>query len=367
MTKFRDWLTERGLAAMLWWKSRPGPVSGALSRQTFQRAALPSRDRVTVGLVQMRMELVASADEYALHAYELTRSAVERGAQLMAFPELTGVPLVGLLPGVRELASSRTMQDAINDLTGGAEVGVGDVFRAVAPAARKIYVDTFSTLARKFGIHLMAGSIILPGEDGKLYSYAHLFAPDGHLVGTQRKLHLFVSEEGWLAPGDALHVFDLPFGRVAMPICMDHTFWETARLAYLGGAEILIDPSADDSGGREWLAARGIQMRVQESPCYGLHVFIVTDLFGLHWCGRSSVYAPVGLLPPGQRVLSQAQSDDQEEVVVCELDMAALRAFRTEHAPDFNVPLYEKYLPRIYADYHASEKNGRRIISRPFD
>jgi predicted amidohydrolase len=365
MTKFRDWLTERGLAAMLWWKSRPGLVSNALSQQTFQRAAPPSRDRVTVGLAQMRMELVAGADEYALHAYELTRAAVERGAQLVAFPEYTGAPLLGLLPGVRELASGRTMQDAINDLTGGAEVSVGDVFRAVAPAARKVHVDTFSALARKFGIHLMAGSIILPDEDGKLYSYAHLFAPDGHLVGTQRKLHLFVSEEGWLIPGDELRVFDLPFGRVVMPICMDYTFWETARLAYLSGAEILMDPSADGSGDREWLAARGIQMRVQESPCYGLHVFIVTDLFGLHWRGRSSVYAPVGLLPPGQRALAQAQSDDQAEVVVCELDMAALRAFRTEHAPDFNVPLYEKYLPRIYADYGASEQNGRRIISRP--
>ncbi len=367
MTKFRDWLTARGLAAMLWWKSRPGLVSSALSRQTFQRPAPPSRDRVTVGLAQMRMELVAGADEYVLHAYELTRAAVERGAQLVAFPEYTGAPLLGLLPGVRELASSRTMQDAINGLAGGAEVSVGDVFRAVAPAARKIHVDTFSTLARKFGIHLMAGSIILPGEDGKLYSYAHLFAPDGRLVGTQRKLHLFVSEEGWLTPGDDLRVFDLPFGRVAMPICMDHTFWETVRLAYLGGAEILIDPAADGSGDREWLAARGIQMRVQESPCYGLHVFIVTDLFGLHWRGRSGAYAPLGLLTPGQRALAQAQSDDQEEVIVCELDMAALRAFRAEHKPEFNLLLYEKYLPRIYADYRASELNGRRLVSRPTD
>jgi predicted amidohydrolase len=322
---------------------------------------------VTVGLAQMQMELVSSADEYALHAYELTRAAVERGAQLVAFPEYAGASLLGLLPGVRELASGRTMQDAIHDLTGGAEVSVGDVFRAVAPAASKIHLGTFSMLARKFGIHLMAGSIILPGVDGKLYSHAHLFAPDGHLVGTQRKLHLFTPEEGWLTPGDELRVFDLPFGRVAMPICMDHTFWETARLAFLSGAEILIDPSADSFCDREWMAARGVRTRVQESPCFGLHVFIVTDLFGLHYRGRSSVYAPVGLLPPGQRALAQARSDDQEEVVVCELDMAALRAFRAKHAPDFNVPLYEKYLPRIYADYRASEENGRRIISHPIN
>jgi predicted amidohydrolase len=362
MTRFRDWLTARGLAAMLWWKSRPGLVSSALNRQTFQRVAPPSHDRVTVGLAQMQMELVAGADEYALHAYELTRAAVERGAQLVAFPEYTGTPLLGLLPGVRELASGRTMQDAIHDLTGGVEVSVGDVFRAVAPAARKIHVDTFSTLARKFGIHLMGGSIILPSEDGKLYSYAYLFAPDGHLLGTQRKLHLFTSEEGWLTPGDELRVFDLPFGRVAMPICMDYTFWETARLAFLSGAEILIDPAADDAGDREGLAARGVRMRTQESPCYGLHVYIVTDLFGLHWRGRSSVYAPVGLLPPGQRALAQAESDDQEEIVVCQLDMAALRAFRAERAPEFNVALYEKYLPRVYADYRSSERNGRRIV-----
>jgi len=222
-------------------------------------------------------------------------------------------------------------------------------------------------LANKFGIHLMAGSIILPGEDGKLYSHAHLFAPDGHLVGMQRKLHLFTSEEGWLTPGDELRVFDLPFGRVATPICMDHTFWETARLAFLSGAEILIDPAADDAGDREWLAARGVRMRVHESLCYGLHVFIVTDLFGLHWRGRSSVYAPVGLLPPSQCALAQAESNDQEQVVVCELDMTALRAFRAEHAPEFNLPLYEKYLPRIYTEYRAREQNGRRMVRRPTD
>jgi len=350
-----DWMMGRGLAAILWWKSRPGLVKAVLKRLAFHSASLPSRDRVTVGLAQMRMQLAASAADYALHAYHLTRAAVERGAQFVLFPEYTGAPLLGLLPGVRELASARPMQDAIDELTGRAETSVGDVFRAVAPAASKIYVETFSTLARRFGIHLMAGSIIVPREDGKLYSHAHLFAPDGHLIGTQPKLHLFTSEDGWLAPGDELRVFDLPFGRVAMPICMDYTYWETARLAYLAGAEILVDPAADDVGNKEWLAARGIRMRVQESPCYGLHVFMISDVLALHWRGRSSVYGPVGLLPPGQRVLAQAESDDREEVVVCELDMAALRAFRAEYVPDFNVALYEKYLPRAYATYRARQ------------
>lgn len=365
MTSLGDRLTEFGLAAMLWWKSRPGLVSGALAQQPFRPAESPSRDCVKVGLAQMRMELVPSAADYALHAYRLTRDAVEGGAQLVVFPEYAGASLLGLLPGVQELAEGHSMQAAINELTGGAQVSVGDVFRAVAPAARKVYLDTFSTLARKFNIHLVAGSIILPETDGKLYSHAHLFAPDGHLIGTQRKLHLFTSEESWLTPGREMRVFDLPFGRVAMPICMDNTFWETTRLAFLAGAEILVDMAADDSADNEWLAARGVRMRVQESPTFGLHVYSVTDSFGLHWRGRSSVYAPVGLLPRDQRALARAASDDQEEVVVCELDMSALRTFRAEHTPEFNLPLYEKYLPHIYADYRASEQNGRRIIRRP--
>jgi predicted amidohydrolase len=89
-------------------------------------------------------------------------------------------------------------------------------------------------------------------------------------------------------------------------------------------------------------------------------------LFNLHWRGRSSVYAPVGLLPPGRGVLAQAEADDQEEVVVCELDMAALRAFRAEHAPDFNVALYDKYLPRVYAEHDASVRDRRHIVNRSF-
>jgi predicted amidohydrolase len=365
MTSLGDRLTELGLAAMLWYKSRPGWVSGALAQQPFHPAEPPSRDRVKVALVQMRVELVPSAADYALHAYRLTRDAVERGAQFVVFPEYAGAPLLGLLPGAQELAAGRSMQAAIQELTKGVQASVGDVFRSVAPAARQVYLDTFSTLARKFNIHLVAGTIILPDVDGKLRSHAHLFAPDGHLIGTQRKLHLFTTEEGWLTPGDELRVFDLPFGRVAMPICMDHTFWETTRLAYLAGAEILVDPAADDTADNEWLAARGVRMRVQESPCYGLHVCIVTDFLGLHWRGRSSVYAPVDLLARGQRALARAASDDQEEVVVCELDMSALRAFRADHTPEFNLPLYDKYLPHTYADYRASEQNGRRVIPRP--
>lgn len=304
-------------------------------------------ERVTVGLVQMRMTLADSAAAYVDNIARLTCDAVARGAQLVAFPEYTGLPLLGLLPGVAQLASRPSLQTALDEMPGG--VQVADVFRSAAPAAYRVYTHTFSSLARRLQCYIMAGSIILADKHGKLTNCAHLFGPAG-LIGRQAKLHLFTDEEGWLTPGDALSTFTLPCGRVAMPVCMDHTYWETARLAYLAGAEILLDPAAGGAGDNPWYAARGVRMRVQESPCYGLHIYAVNDLFGLHWRGRSSVYAPVDLLPAGQSALAQAVRNDEEEVVICPLDLQVLREYRAANPLEFNISLYEKYLPCIYRE-----------------
>jgi predicted amidohydrolase len=341
-------MTRLALASLLMWRSRPALVARALRWESSRQAPPLQPGRLTVGLAQMRLNLVESAAEYALNAYRLVRDAAERGAQLVAFPEYTGLPLLGLLPGVKALDRGEPLEAALNNL-GGTALRVADVFRLAAPAALRVYLATFSILAERFRVYLAAGTLITREADGKLYNTAHLFGPDGRLIGTQRKLHPFTDEEGWLATGETLHVFDLPFGKVAMPVCMDYTYWETARLAWLKGAEILIDPSAGTDGDREWRAARGVRLRVQEVPCFGLHVFGITDMFGLRWRGPSRIVAPAPLLPPEARVLAKAGSADHEAVLVHELDLHALRALRADDPPAFNVALYRKYLPDLYS------------------
>ena len=353
------------LTLLLRWKSRPGPILAALNRYDYSlhppRSSLP--DRVTVGLIQVRSALVKSGVEFAEKQYGLIRRAVEGGAQFIVYPEYAGLPLLGLLPGLDKIDPAKSMADAIGNLAGGAQIDIGDIFRAVGPAARRVYFTTFSALAAKFGVYLCAGSIILPEPDGKLYNLCHLFGPDRKLIGVQRKLHVTPDEESWLSVGDDLAVFDLPFGKVAIPVCMDFTYWETTRLAELRGAEIVTNIAADEVGDDEWLRARGVRTRVHESALYGLNVFNIFDGFGLTWRGRSAVFAPPGLRA-GSNLIAAAERDDDEEIVIAELDLTALRRFRAENPPDYNPALYEKYLPRAYstrperASVHRSSVDG---------
>jgi predicted amidohydrolase len=345
--------------AKLWYDALPIHVTGALAGRQFPTAKAPGPDQVTVGLCQVKFGLSAGGADFAGRIYRYVRSAVQKGANFVVFPEYTGAMLLGLLPNVARYAGTAASLESA-----AAQLGAtpGDVFRAAAPAAVPIYRDTFSQLAQRFRVTIVAGSTVLPGRDGRLFNVAHLYGPNGALLGVQPKLHLTPLEEGWLTPGSELKVFELPFGKIAMPICMDYTYWETVRLAWLLGAEILVDPSADDRGDVESLRARGVRMRVQEAPCYGLQALMITDLFQLHWRGRSAVHAPTGLLPAGQADLGVTRSDSEEDMLVVPLDMAALRKWRRENPPEFNFGVFQKYLPALYTQYREKTPDGRRQI-----
>ena len=84
---------------------------------------------------------------------------------------------------------------------------------------------------------------------------------------------------------------------------MDHSFFEPDRIAYLQGAEILIDPSADlNAGYNFWASMRGVWARVQENPAYGVLSSMVGNVLNFHFSGKSGVYGPLDLTPAGDGV-----------------------------------------------------------------
>ncbi|NPV72178.1 MAG: nitrilase, partial [Firmicutes bacterium] len=97
-----------------------------------------------------------------------------------------------------------------------------------------------------------------------------------------------------------------------------------------------------------WRTMRGIWPRVQESQVLGVSAAAVGNLLGIPFTGRSGLLAPLEMTPSGDGWLVRAASFDQEEVVVGNLDLDALHRFRDENPLDFNVELYEKYLPGLY-------------------
>ncbi|MBC7083312.1 MAG: hypothetical protein H5T95_07465 [Firmicutes bacterium] len=313
----------------------PGPVSGART------------SRVRVAAVQMRLDLIKDARTYAEKIYTLTKAAVDQGAQLVVFPEDSGTPLVGLVPGIEKLAA-KGIDAAVADMAG-TDVKVAEVFRVISPAVKRIYETTFSTLARAFRVYIITGSAFLEDDDGRMRAVGYFYGPDGEVIAKQRKLHLVPMEAAWgFEPGSDLEVPDTPLGRVAFPICMDATYFETFRIARLRGADIVVIPSANNEEYLFWRTMRGIWPRVQESQVLGVSAAAVGNLLGISFTGRSGLLAPLEMTPSGDGWLVRAASFDQEEVVVGNLDLDALYRFRDENPLDFNVELYQKYLPGLY-------------------
>ena len=133
----------------------------------------------------------------------------------------------------------------------------------------------YSTLAAAYGLYLMAGSFVLPHGD-KVVNRSFLYGPDGRLIGVQDKIHLMPIEAEWgISPGTEFKLFETAAGKIAAPVCMDASYFETFRILELQDAEIVIIPIANPEPYNYWLALRGIWPRVQECPVYGIKSALV--------------------------------------------------------------------------------------------
>ncbi|WP_448647401.1 nitrilase-related carbon-nitrogen hydrolase [Pseudomonas mohnii] len=123
----------------------------------------------------------------------------------------------------------------------------------------------FQSIAEAHDCYIVIGMPEVDPTTNLYYNAAVLIGPDG-VVGCHRKTHPYIAEPKWAASGDKGHqVYDTPIGRIAILICMDIHFVETARLAGLGEADVICHVSA-------WLAERTPApywiSRAMENGCY---------------------------------------------------------------------------------------------------
>ena len=84
---------------------------------------------------------------------------------------------------------------------------------------------------------------------GLYHNTAAIHDADGKLMGMYRKAHIpqdpGFEEKFYFTPGDSgWPVWDTAFGKIGVLICWDQWYPEAARLMALGGAELLIYPTA---------------------------------------------------------------------------------------------------------------------------
>jgi len=194
-----------------------------------------------------------------------------------------------------------------------------------------------SAAARDAGVMLHAGSIVerpahsASGPEGKhLWNTSLVFAPDGSLAATYRKIHRFGFGQGeplLMEAGVALSLLDVPdssasggVARAALSTCYDLRFPELYRAQLDAGAKLFVIPAA-------WPAARVrhwtllAHARAIENQCVVVACNTAGTHAGVEMGGHSQVVLPTG------DVLAMAGSD--QEVLSVELDMSLVDEYRT--------------------------------------
>lgn len=279
----------------------------ASAPESLSRSTASQRPPLRVGLVQHRWR--PDVDKLTKVLRDGIDRAAGAGATAVFLPEIT------LLRYPADTPAGRNPGDAAEDLAG------GPTFALAAEAAQANGIFVHASLYEK-----------APAADGLGYNTAILVSPSGELVGRTRKMHIPISagyyEDTYFRPGpasaddDPYPVYD-PEGlgaRIGLPTCWDEWFPEVARNYSLGGAEIVVYPTAIGSEPvfpafdtqplwQQVIVANGISS--------GLFMVVPNrtgDEGTVLFYGSSFISDPYG------RVLVQAPRDE-EAVLVADLDL----------------------------------------------
>ena len=174
-------------------------------------------------------------------------------------------------------------------------------------------------LASEFDLHL-AGSTLERHGSG-VSNTAALYAPDGALLGSYRKVHLFnlMHEDHYLVAGNHATLCPTPWGPVGLAICYDIRFPELFRAMAVAGAVIILIPA-------QW-ATRRIEawLLLVRARAVENELFIAA-------CNRTDSTGE-GIFPGGSRIVDPwgnvlAKGGDQEGLVVAQADLREVHRAR---------------------------------------
>ena len=187
-------------------------------------------------------------------------------------------------------------------------------------------------LAKSSEIHLIAGGFPeASAERTRPYNTALVYGPNGELVTSYRKIHLFdvalqdgtvLAESAGTTPGDSVVTFDIGRFRVGLSICYDLRFPELYRALVTRGVNVIVVPAAFTlhTGKDHWhplLRARAI-----EAQSY----LVAAAQWGKHPRGRTT-YGHSLIVDPWGTIVSEAS--DRVGITTATLDRGYIDQVRT--------------------------------------
>jgi predicted amidohydrolase len=246
----------------------------------------------------------------------LVEETAHRGAQLIIFPELI--------------------------LTGYHQDLLGDRLVKLALSTEDEPLQRLAQAAGRAEVYLIAGFIEKRRIPGVVYNSTLLCGPDGSVLGSYAKSHLFASEKLYFRQGDRLAVLRTGFGTVGPMICMDIGFPEVARLLSLQGAELLVAPSA-------WIQEDAdiwpllLQSRALDNLAFVAGINRVGTEGELRFIGRSMLVDPRG------KIL--AELGGEEDILLATIDLDDVTEARRR------APRFTGRRPELYNSISDPEAN----------
>ncbi|WP_036025118.1 nitrilase-related carbon-nitrogen hydrolase [Leptospira noguchii] len=130
------------------------------------------------------------------------------------------------------------------------------LFRMKAERMLSIYSNTFSDMAKKWGITIVAGSILLPEphilegkiqiRNGALKNGSYVFLPDGRVAeNSPEKIYPIEDEKSFVEASTLknLKIIQSPAGRVGVLVCADSWYPEVYKIFKKQNVNFIVVPS----------------------------------------------------------------------------------------------------------------------------
>lgn len=192
-----------------------------------------------------------------------------------------------------------------------------DVLQAVATTIPGPEVDELCATAGELGVWMCAGLFERKGRD--IYNSVVLLSSGGRIEGIYRKTHetAGVLRDMPYTLGDALPVFETPWGTVGILVCHDRWYPEAVRTLRSKGAGVVLNPVAT-AAFSPYHPYSDIHRCVLRAHAYQNALFWIS-CNGANHGGHSLVVAPDG------RVVAEASGE--QEVAVVDLDADACEGY----------------------------------------
>lgn len=220
-----------------------------------------------------------------------------------------------------------------------------NMFARVLPQSEDKALKAYRTLADELSIWLLAGSLPILLEEGRVANRSFLLDDKGGIAATYDKIHLFdvdlpngerYRESKNYVPGEAARLAQTPWGPLGMSVCYDLRFPQLYRAYAQAGAYYLSIPAAftKPTGEAHWHVLQ--RARAIENGCY---VFAPAQC-GKHDDGRTT-YGHSLIIDPWGAIL--ADGGTEPGVIVAEIDPFKVEEVRArvpslQHDRAFSAP-----------------------------